>query len=343
MTDQPKEAETIKTDAELVATATPIFDEVKQIVEVTIIKPGEAKAVVNGSPVTYSEEALRRSLPMWEGAACFCDHFNKSVRNIAGVFFAPWYEDGVKAKLRFIDTPLYHMVTRIVKEREAGLAVPDVGLSADIAIRGDATEKGFIVGEIARVISADIVFSPAAGGSFDRVLNSVMQELGIAETKDTEGTKPSVSRGDDGTSPAALGGPGGSPPASHGPGGSPSASPADKRIRDLQGTADRLRNQVKAQEAATQELQGNLTEAIDKYRQALLQQHPQIPADLVKGNTVAELDSSLEQAQAVVDKVKQHLAERVPAGAPQRSGISISSMSPGEKIIYGLRQRGIGK
>ena len=332
MTDQPKEAETIKTDAELVATATPIFDEVKQIVEVTIIKPGEAKAVVNGSPVTYSEEALRRSLPMWEGAACFCDHFNKSVRNIAGVFFAPWYEDGVKAKLRFIDTPLYHMVTRIVKEREAGLAVPDVGLSADIAIRGDATEKGFIVGEIARVISADIVFSPAAGGSFDRVLNSVMQELGIAETK--EGGQPSESRGGQGASP-------GTP--TQGSGGSPSASPADKRIRDLQGTADRLRNQVKAQEAATQELQGNLTEAIDKYRQALLQQHPQIPADLVKGNTVAELDSSLEQAQAVVDKVKQHLAERVPAGAPQRSGISISSMSPGEKIIYGLRQRGIGK
>lgn len=334
MTDQPKEAETIKTDAELVATATPIFDEVKQIVEVTIIKPGEAKAVVNGSPVTYSEEALRRSLPMWEGAACFCDHFNKSVRNIAGVFFAPWYEDGVKAKLRFIDTPLYHMVTRIVKEREAGLAVPDVGLSADIAIRGDATEKGFIVGEIARVISADIVFSPAAGGSFDRVLNSVMQELGIAETKDTEGTKPFVSRGGQGASPDTP---------TQGSGGSPSASPADKRIRDLQGTADRLRNQVKAQEAATQELQGNLTEAIDKYRQALLQQHPQIPADLVKGNTVAELDSSLEQAQAVVDKVKQHLAERVPAGAPQRSGISISSMSPGEKITYGLRQRGIGK
>jgi thioesterase domain-containing protein len=117
----------------------------------------------------------------------------------------------------------------------------------------------------------------------------------------------------------------------------------EKRIRDLQSTADRLRNQVKAQEAATQELQGNLTEAIDKYRQALLQQHPQIPADLVKGNTVAELDSSLEQAQAVVDKVKQHLAERVPAGAPQRSGIDISSMSPGEKITYGLRQRGIGK
>jgi predicted RNase H-like nuclease (RuvC/YqgF family) len=117
----------------------------------------------------------------------------------------------------------------------------------------------------------------------------------------------------------------------------------EKRVRDLQSTADRLRNQVKAQETAIQELQGNLTEAIDRYREALLKQRPEIPADLVKGSTVAELDSSLEQAQAVVDRVKQHLAEKVPAGAPQRSGIDISSMSPGEKITYGLRQRGIGK
>jgi len=100
---------------------------------------------------------------------------------------------------------------------------------------------------------------------------------------------------------------------------------------------------VKTQETAIQQLQGNLTEAIDRYREALLRQHPHIPADLVQGSTVAELDSSLEQAQAVVDRVKQHLAEKVPAGAPQRSGIDIGSMSPGEKITYGLRQRGMGK
>lgn len=319
MTDQIKEAGAIKTDAEPIITVASILDEVNQIVEVTIMRPGEAKIAINGSPVTYTEESLKNSLPMWEGAACFCDHFNKSVRNIAGVFFAPWYDGGIKAKLRFIDRPLYHMVARIVREREAGLAVPDVGLSADITINGDTTGTGFLVSEITRVISADIVFSPAAGGSFDRVLNSVMQELGIGEDQDQQ------------------------PPADQAtpPDGQPLVP--EKRVRDLQSTADRLRNQVKDQEAAIAELQTNLAEAVGRYRDALLQQHPEIPADLLNGSTIAELEASLEQARAVVDNVRQHLSGKVPAGAPARQGIDVSSMSPGQKITYGLKQRGVGE
>ncbi|RLC91913.1 MAG: hypothetical protein DRI39_09325 [Chloroflexi bacterium] len=323
MTEQLQLAEPIRTDAEPIATASPVLDELNQVVEVTIIRPGQARVAVNGSPVTYTEEALRQSLPMWEGAACFCDHFNKSVRNIAGVFFAPWYDGGVKAKLRFIDTPLYRMVTRIVSDREAGLAVPDVGLSADIAVNGESTEDGLTVTEITRVVSADIVFSPAAGGSFDRVLNSVMHELGIAADQNESGT---VSGRTSDAGEASTG-----------------RLVPEKRVRDLQSTADRLRNQVRDQEAAIQELRGNLSEAVNRYRDALLKQHPEIPADMLEGDTVAALDASLEQARAVVDNVKRHLAERVPAGAPQRTGPDISSMSPGEKITYGLRQRGFGK
>jgi len=77
-----------------------ILDEARRIVEVTIIKPGPAKACLDQKPVSYTEQALRDSLPLWEGAACFCDHWNKSVRNIAGVFFAPWYDERVAALLR---------------------------------------------------------------------------------------------------------------------------------------------------------------------------------------------------------------------------------------------------
>ena len=151
-----------------------VLDEVNHVVDVTIIRPGEARVTFDGAPVSYTEEALQSSLPLWEGAACFCDHFNKSVRNIAGVFFSPWYDDGVKAKLRFIDDTLYGMVARIVADRDVGLPVPDIGISADIAINGEPTDNTFQVTEISQVISADIVFSPAAGGSFDRILNAVM-------------------------------------------------------------------------------------------------------------------------------------------------------------------------
>ena len=318
----------LKTEAIIIASTqgsgglppeSPILDEAKHIIEATIIKPGQAKVTTcDGKPIVYTEEALKNSLPMWEAAACFCDHWNKSVRNIAGVFFAPWYDQGVKARLRFIDDTLYNMVARIVKDRDDGLAVPDVGLSADIAVNGTRSETAFTVDAITRVMSADIVFSPAAGGSFDRVLNSVKQELGIAETK----------------------GSGGSPPEPLVP---------IKRVRDLQGTADRLRNQVKDQEATITTLQANLTQAVARYRDATLATHPEIPADLVKGATIAEVDASLENAQAIVDQVRKHLDTdnnrtiTVPAGAPVRKGPDPASMSPKDLIAYGLRQHQRGK
>ena len=302
-----------------------ILDDAHHIVEVTIIKPGPAQVTINGDQVCYTEEALQASLPLWEGAACFCDHFNKSVRNIAGVFFAPWYEEGVKAKLRFIDDTLYNMVTRIIADREEGLAVPDVGISADIAVDGEAVGDAFEVREIAGVISGDIVFSPAAGGSFDRILNSVLADSGIAEDQDEPPAAGVAAAIDESPSIAGNG----------------ERLVPEKRVRDLQSTADRLRNQVRGQEVRITELQNQLSEAVSKYRDEVLARHPEIPTELVSGDSVEEIDASLEQARAMVDNVRQHLVERVPAGAPARQGVDTGSMSPGDKISYGLKQRGM--
>ena len=60
---------------------------------------------------------------------------------------------------------------QIVADRDKGLAVPNVGLSADMYVR--VGKDGKTVEEIRRVLSLDVVFNPAAGGSFERVLNSV--------------------------------------------------------------------------------------------------------------------------------------------------------------------------
>ena len=309
-------------------TAASIVDEANRIIEATIIKPGLAKVITcDGKPVTYTEQALLNSVPLWESATCFVDHWNKSVRNIAGVFFSPWYDQGVKAKLRFLDETLYNLVARIVKDRDAGLPVPDVGLSADILVNGTSSETAFTVNEVTGVISADIVFSPAAGGSFDRVLNSVMQDLGIpnkaAEPTPTPDTAaPTLAN-------AAVQAEGELVPI--------------KRVRDLQSTTDRLRNQVKDQESTIMRLQADLGSAVARYRQATEIAYPEIPADMIQGATVAEVDASLKNAQAVVDQVKQHLMDRVPAGAPVRKGPDPASMSPKDLIAYGLRQRQAGK
>jgi len=298
-----------------------LLDEPHHIIEVTIIKPGPAKVSLRAGgeaiprQVVYSEESLKKSLPLWEGAACFCDHFNKSVRNIAGVYFSPWYDNGVKAKLRFIDDTLYHMVTRIISDREQSLSVPDIGISADISIKGIPRDHTIEVEEITNVISADIVFSPAAGGSFDRVLNAVREKLGI---------------------PNAL-------PVHPEP-----VEGSQKRIRDLQSTSDKLRAQVKNQEAviaskseAITQLTSDLSLAVTRYREGILQKHPEIPEVMVTGTTLAELDASLEKAKAVVETVKKHLEADFfgSPGAPIRSSIDVESLSPTEKIKYGLGKR----
>jgi len=92
-------------------------------------------------------------------------------------------------------------------------------------------------------------------------------------------------------------------------------------------------------------LQVNLKAAASKYRDALLAGRPDVPPDLVSGETVEEVDQQLEAALRMVAQLRSHLesqaqALRVPTGAPARRAPDLSALSPGEKIAYGLsRQR----
>jgi len=86
-----------------------------------------------------------------------------------------------------------------------------------------------------------------------------------------------------------------------------------------------------------------LTDTIARYQSLLTQTNPEIPAEMIKGGTVAELDASLISGKAIVQKVRESLeaqaqATPIPAGAPARTGIDLSSLSPHEKIIEGLKQ-----
>jgi DNA repair exonuclease SbcCD ATPase subunit len=105
--------------------------------------------------------------------------------------------------------------------------------------------------------------------------------------------------------------------------------------RDEEMTA--LRQEVKA-------LQASLKAAASKYRDALLASQPEVPPDLVTGETVEEVDQQMEAAQRMVAQLRNHLeseaqALRVPTGAPARRAPDLSSLSPGEKIIHGLSQQ----
>jgi len=87
----------------------------------------------------------------------------------------------------------------------------------------------------------------------------------------------------------------------------------------------------------------SLSGAVAKYRAAVLASSPEIPVELVKGDSIADIDASLEQARGIVSKVRQQLeseaeANKVPAGAPERTQQDLSALSPAEKIAYALKK-----
>jgi hypothetical protein len=116
------------------------------------------------------------------------------------------------------------------------------------------------------------------------------------------------------------------------------AAPQELQARydALAGEADGLRQGLTAaqEEART---------AAGKYREAVLAGAPELPPELVTGESVAEIDGSLAQARQIVGHLREHLETQgpvhVPPGAPPRSQPDFSSLSPEEKIALGLRQR----
>ena len=68
----------------------------------------------------------------------------------------------------------------------------------------------------------------------------------------------------------------------------------------------------------------DLSQAVAAYKELVGQANPGPVAEMVKGNTVAEINASLKNARELVSKVRQEVGAenarvRVPAGAPQRS------------------------
>ena len=84
-----------------------------------------------------------------------------------------------------------------------------------------------------------------------------------------------------------------------------------------------------------------LSQAVASYRELVVTANPEIPPELITGDSVESVDESLQSARALVEKVKQGIEEetsrtRVPAGAPQRAPVDLSVLSPREKIEYAI-------
>ena len=108
----------------------------------------------------------------------------------------------------------------------------------------------------------------------------------------------------------------------------------DQRVEELQ-TA------VAEAKCTAAELKESLAGAVAAYREQIIRGNPGVLADLISGENIEEIDESLKQATALIEKVKQEMEEeaartRVPGGAPPRKPADLSTLSPREKIQYAI-------
>ena len=123
------------------------------------------------------------------------------------------------------------------------------------------------------------------------------------------------------------------------------------RISELEQAIAERDNQIAALKQSVAELEPRLTElenslsqAISSYRALVIKSNPQLPEELIAGDSIEEIDHSLAAAQALIDRVRQRLeieiaGARIPAGAPPRTPIDLSALSPQEKIQYAIGER----
>ena len=122
------------------------------------------------------------------------------------------------------------------------------------------------------------------------------------------------------------------------------AAPAwEERVQELQQEAEQARAAAVAHGAEAESLRAQLADTLERYREMLLARDPDVPVEMVQGESVAELESSYERASGLVERLRRRAAEhaaqaRVPAGAPARRGLDLGGLTPQQKIVQGLQQ-----
>ena len=111
--------------------------------------------------------------------------------------------------------------------------------------------------------------------------------------------------------------------------------------------ADRVASVQSEQEAVRAEserLSARLRETALKYREARLTAAPHIPADLVTGEEMEEIDEQLTAAERVVSEMQERMEKErrqesppIPAGSPVRRAPDYSGLPAAEKIKLGLQ------
>jgi len=117
----------------------------------------------------------------------------------------------------------------------------------------------------------------------------------------------------------------------------------DTRIAALESELSEAQQGSEAAAAELAQVKEAHAQAVAKYLDVVRLANSTIPQDIITGDTIEDIDASLEKAQAIAGAVKATLEaqakeSKVPAGAPPRGEISVEGLSPREKIAAGITQ-----
>ncbi len=106
-----------------------------------------------------------------------------------------------------------------------------------------------------------------------------------------------------------------------------------------------LRQTVADDNQKLEVLNESLSQAVATYKTVVVEATPGVVEELITGNTITEINQSLENAKTILAKVREGIEEeiaheiasgKVPAGAPVRAPLDLSALSPREKIQYAI-------
>ena len=115
----------------------------------------------------------------------------------------------------------------------------------------------------------------------------------------------------------------------------------EKSLSEKESEITAVKKSLDEAKKAIVETSLDLSQAVAAYKEMVGQANPGPVAEMVKGNTIAEINASLKSARELVTKVRQDVGAenarvRVPAGAPQRASADLSALSAREKIRFGM-------
>jgi len=119
----------------------------------------------------------------------------------------------------------------------------------------------------------------------------------------------------------------------------------DARIAELEASLSEAKTGSEVAAAELASIKEAKDQAVAKYLGMAKALNPAIPEGIIVGETIEEIDASVEKGKGIVEAVKKAMeAEasqaKVPAGAPPRGEISLEGLTPREKIAAGIQQKG---